>query len=170
MDSEGYVTITGRLKDIIIRGGENIHPLDIENCLIAHEAIADAAVCGVPDEKYGEVVAVFIVRRGGGLEITEDEVRSWVREKLSGHFGTSTLRLAHHNSGNEGVPRSWRGSPVPKYVFCIEDFPKTPSGKVQRFKLKERAMETLKKRATETPLREGAEDSVSCGISRRPII
>jgi acyl-CoA synthetase (AMP-forming)/AMP-acid ligase II len=86
MDAEGYVTITGRLKDIIIRGGENIHPLDIENCLIAHEAIADASVCGVPDDRYGEAVAVFVIRRQGGA-LDEDGVKSWVRTHLSGHLG-----------------------------------------------------------------------------------
>lgn len=87
MDSEGYFKITGRLKDIIIRGGENIHPVDIEDCLIAHEAIADASVCGIPDDTYGEAVAVFVVRRKEKVDIQEDEVRSWVRERLSGHFG-----------------------------------------------------------------------------------
>ena len=92
MDAEGYLTITGRMKEIIIRGGENIPPLDIENCLIAHDSIADASVCGVPDEHYGEAVAVFIVRREGKVEVGEDEVRDRVREKLGSHFGTISHR------------------------------------------------------------------------------
>ena len=92
MDQEGYVTITGRLKDIIIRGGENIHPLDIENALISHPSILDAAVCGVPDEMYGEVVAVFIVKRKESREdIKEHDVKKWVRDKLGGHFGEKRI-------------------------------------------------------------------------------
>ena len=86
MDAEGYVQITGRIKDIIIRGGENIHPLEIENCLLAHESVSEVSVVGLPDEKYGEIVAAFIVKRHDA-ELTADQVRSWVREKLSGHLG-----------------------------------------------------------------------------------
>lgn len=85
MDAEGYVKITGRIKDLIIRGGENIHPLEVENCLLAHDDVRDVSVAGLPDEKYGEVVAAFVHRHGSKL--TADEVRSWVREKLSGHLG-----------------------------------------------------------------------------------
>lgn len=92
MDAEGYVKITGRLKDLIIRGGENIHPLEIENCLIGHEAIVDASACGMPDEKYGEVVAVFIIVRKG-TTITADDARNWVRQKLSAHLGESPMVL-----------------------------------------------------------------------------
>ena len=86
MDEEGYVSITGRIKDLIIRGGENIHPLEVENCLLAHENVQEVSVVGLPDEKYGEVVAAFTHRKhGSGL--TVQEVRGWVREKLSGHVG-----------------------------------------------------------------------------------
>lgn len=112
IDAEGYVSITGRIKDLIIRGGENIHPLEIENCLFAHDRIAEVSVVGLPDEKYGEVVAAFIIHRHhlhpGEKEITIDEVRSWVRERMSHHL-------------------------VPKYVFFVKDYPKTASGKIREF-------------------------------------
>lgn len=86
MDAEGYVKITGRIKDLIIRGGENIHPLEIENCLLGHDDVREVSVVGLPDEKYGEVVAAFVVRRPGA-DLAVDEVRRWVREKLSSHLG-----------------------------------------------------------------------------------
>ena len=114
MDAEGYVAITGRIKDLIIRGGENIHPLEVENCLLSHEDVFEVSVVGLPDEKYGEVVAAFVhPRQGSGLEAKE--VRRWVREKLSGHL-------------------------VPKFVFWVSDYPKTASGKIQKFKLREDGM------------------------------
>lgn len=92
MDAEGYVKITGRIKDLIIRGGENIHPLEVENCLLSHDDVGQSSVVGLPDEKYGEVVAAFVVpRQGSGL--TADSVRTWVREKLSGHLGMYPVAL-----------------------------------------------------------------------------
>ena len=117
MDEEGYVSITGRIKDLIIRGGENIHPLEIENCLLGHDDVRDVSVVGLPDEKYGEVVAAFIIKHGSAM--TADEVRNWVREKLSGHL-------------------------VPKYIFWVEDYPKTASGKIQKFKLREDGVQLLR--------------------------
>lgn len=90
MDEEGYIRITGRIKDLIIRGGENIHPLEIENCLFAHSAIAEASVVGLPDDKYGEVVAAFVVRHSHSREgalLEASVVREWVRERLSSHLG-----------------------------------------------------------------------------------
>jgi acyl-CoA synthetase (AMP-forming)/AMP-acid ligase II len=128
MDEEGYVSITGRIKDLIIRGGENIHPLEVENCLLAHPAVSNASVVGLPDERYGEVVAAFIVphtlaKGNDAVEehgtLTADEARQWVRQQLSGHL-------------------------VPKYVFWVDDYPKTASGKIQKFKLKEIGLEMLK--------------------------
>jgi len=121
MDEKGYIKITGRIKDLIIRGGENIHPLEIENCLLAHDSIMEASCVGLKDERYGEVVAAF-VRRADGHRLRIDEVQAWVRERLSNHL-------------------------VPKYVFWTEDFPKTASGKIQKFKLQELG-ESLRK---ETP-------------------
>jgi TBC1 domain family member 8/9 len=114
MDEEGYVAITGRIKDLIIRGGENIHPLDVENCLFAHPKVAEVSVVGLPDEKYGEVVAAFVIprKKAGEERISIEEVKSWVRERLSHHL-------------------------VPKYVFFVEEYPKTASGKIQKFKLRD---------------------------------
>lgn len=93
MSADGYVTITGRIKDLIIRGGENIHPLEIENCLFAHPGVSNVSVVGVPDQRYGEVVAAFIVPHQEGDEhrVTPDEIRSWVRSKLSNHLGKFPL-------------------------------------------------------------------------------
>lgn len=131
MDADGYVEITGRIKDLIIRGGENIHPLEIENCLFQNPLVGEVSVVGVPDDKYGESVGAFIVPAKGvrvedrdefGKEeaevgegvLTEEAVRAWVRERLSGHL-------------------------VPKHVFWVEEYPKTASGKIQKFKLREMA-------------------------------
>jgi acyl-CoA synthetase (AMP-forming)/AMP-acid ligase II len=90
MDSEGYVKITGRIKDLIIKGGENIHPLEVENCLFAHPKVKEVSVVGLPDERYGEVVAAFIVKQSE-THIKADEIRDWVREKLSHHLGKLIL-------------------------------------------------------------------------------
>lgn len=89
MSPDGYISITGRIKDLIIRGGENIHPLEIENSLLAHPAVGDISVVGVPDEKYGEVVGAFIITKDADKSKapSEDEIRNWVREKLSNHLG-----------------------------------------------------------------------------------
>ncbi|KAL5606676.1 uncharacterized protein BROUX77_003869 [Berkeleyomyces rouxiae] len=120
MDEKGFVKITGRIKDLIIRAGENIHPLEIENCLIQHPKIKDASAVGVPDSKYGESVAVFVIARPGIKtpnedtnidEITETEVKNWVKHKLSAHL-------------------------IPKYVYWVKEYPKTASGKIQKFKLR----------------------------------
>lgn len=86
MDSGGYIKITGRIKDLIIKGGENIHPLEVENCLFSRPAVKEVSVVGLPDERYGEVVAAFVIPVTG-MSITEEEVRTWVREKLSHHLG-----------------------------------------------------------------------------------
>jgi len=111
IDPEGYVSITGRIKDLIIRGGENIHPLEVENCLLASPKISEVSVVGLPDAKYGEVVAAFVIRKHhlqpGEEPITVDEVRSWVKERMSHHL-------------------------VPKYVFFVAEYPKTASGKIRK--------------------------------------
>ncbi|KAL9023537.1 MAG: hypothetical protein Q9180_008193 [Flavoplaca navasiana] len=127
MSPQGYLKITGRIKDLIIRGGENIHPLEIENCLLAHPIVKDASVVGLPDERYGEVVAAFVVRNtgagvgGAGNDKMEEEIRNWVKEKLSHHL-------------------------VPKYIFWVDDYPKTASGKIQKFKLREEGVRLLSER------------------------
>jgi acyl-CoA synthetase (AMP-forming)/AMP-acid ligase II len=123
MDAAGYVAITGRIKDLILRGGENIHPLEVETCVCRHPAVRDVAVVGVPDDRYGEVVAAFVARREGaeGARLDEDAVRRWVAASMSSHL-------------------------VPKYVFWIDEFPKTASGKVQKFKLRDLAKERLREK------------------------
>ncbi|KAF5133095.1 putative acyl-CoA synthetase YngI [Metarhizium anisopliae] len=130
MDEQGFVTITGRIKDLIIRGGENIHPLEVENCLFQLDGVMEVSVVGVPDERLGETVAAFIVpHRGwkgddgqhageGDKVLKKDAVREWVRSKLSSHL-------------------------VPKHVFWVDDYPKTASGKIQKFKLRDMAVKIL---------------------------
>jgi fatty-acyl-CoA synthase len=113
----GYYKITGRLKEMIIRGGENIYPREIEEFLFTHPAIEQSAVVGVPDPKYGEELCAWIrVREGAALD--EDEVRTFCRE-----------RLAHFK--------------VPRYVKFVGEFPQTVTGKIQKFKIRERMMEEL---------------------------
>ncbi|KAI9852640.1 MAG: Acyl-CoA synthetase member 2 mitochondrial [Vezdaea acicularis] len=118
IDAEGYIKITGRIKDLIIRGGENIAPLEVESCLLSYPNVAEVSVVGVPDERYGEAVAAFVVKGG---EVSVDEVKGWVRQKLSRQL-------------------------VPKYVLWIqeEDIPKTTSGKIQKFKLRELAVAKIR--------------------------
>lgn len=90
MSPDGYITITGRIKDLIIRGGENIHPLEIENCLLTCPGVANVSVVGVPDERYGEVVAAFVIPRERDGAVNEAEtIREWVRKGLSHHLGES---------------------------------------------------------------------------------
>jgi acyl-CoA synthetase (AMP-forming)/AMP-acid ligase II len=96
MSPDGYITITGRIKDLIIRGGENIHPLEIENCLLTCPGVADVSVVGVPDERYGEVVAAFVIPQEQNSEATqEDTIREWVRHGLSHHLGKNCRCVFH---------------------------------------------------------------------------
>jgi fatty-acyl-CoA synthase len=111
MDERGYCTVEGRLKDMIIRGGENIYPREIEELLFGHEAVGDVAVVGIPDPKWGEVVAAF-VRPAPGHTPSENELFSYVRERLA----------------PQKAPIHW--------VF-VEEFPLTPSGKIQKFVLRD---------------------------------
>jgi fatty-acyl-CoA synthase len=109
MDERGYVRFVGRLKEMIVRGGENIYPREIEDVLFEHPAVADVAVVGVPDARYGEEVAAFIRLHG---EVTEDELREYTRARLAPFK----------------CPRHWR---------IVDEFPLTGSGKVQKFALTE---------------------------------
>ena len=86
MDVTGYVRITGRIKDLIIRGGENVHPLEIENCVLAMEQVEDVSVVGVKDAHYGEVVGAFVIKSNIGGALTGKDIRAWVREHLSRHL------------------------------------------------------------------------------------
>ena len=139
MDEEGYVRITGRLKDIIIRGGENIHPLDVENVLLAHPDVGEVSAYGLPDERYGEVVSVSVIRKPG-TTLSDDDIRTFVREKLANHFG----RLCLMDSLMLSIIDRLLTEIVPKHIFWTDALPKTPSGKIQRFKLRKDAIQTLR--------------------------
>jgi len=112
MDARGFVRITGRVKEMIIRGGENLFPVEIENALLEHEAIAEVAVVGIPDEKWGERVACFMRSPGHGTQPGEAELRAFVRERLS----------------PQKTPQHW---------VWVEQWPLTGSGKIQKFRLRE---------------------------------
>ena len=92
MDEDGYVKITGRIKDLIIKGGENIHPLEVENCIFGLDAVKEVSVVGLADGRYGEVVAAFVVKQEG-KGVTAEEVRTWVREQLSHHLGMQDVLI-----------------------------------------------------------------------------
>ncbi len=113
----GYFRITGRIKDMVIRGGENIYPREIEEFLYTHPAIQDVAAVGVPDVKYVEEVAAWI-RLKPGMNLTEDELRQYCR----GH-------LAHYK--------------IPRYIRFVTEFPQTVTGKIQKFKIREIMIEEL---------------------------
>jgi fatty-acyl-CoA synthase len=117
VDEDGYYRITGRIKDMIIRGGENIYPREIEEFLYTMPGIEDAQVVGVPDPKYGEVVGAFI-RLKSGAEMTEGDVQEFCR-----------ARMARYKA--------------PKYVFFVDEYPMTASGKIQKYKLRDTAAEKL---------------------------
>jgi fatty-acyl-CoA synthase len=117
MDDQGYLNIVGRSKDMVIRGGENVYPREIEEFLYTHEGIADVSVVGVPDERYGEELCAWVVARPGA-ELNEDAVREYCRG-----------RLAHFK--------------VPRYVIFVDEFPMTVTGKVQKFKMREASIERL---------------------------
>jgi fatty-acyl-CoA synthase len=114
MDEGGYVRITGRAKDMIIRGGENVYPREVEEFLYTHPEISDVQVYGVPDEKYGEGVAAA-VRKRQGSELSVEDVREYCRGEI-----------AHYK--------------IPAYVDFVEDYPMTASGKIQKYRLREAAV------------------------------
>jgi fatty-acyl-CoA synthase len=118
MDAEGYVNITGRIKDMVIRGGENIYPREIEEFLYTHPDIVDAQVIGVPDEKYGEELMAWIKLRPGAPPLTASDVRTFC-----------TGRLAHYK--------------IPRYVHLTDDFPMTVTGKIRKIEMRERAIGLL---------------------------
>lgn len=117
MDENGYVRITGRLKDMIIRGGENIYPREIEEFLYTHPKILDVQVVGVPDRFFGEEVAAWMILRDGETA-TEEEIREFCAGKISRHK-------------------------IPKYLFFTKEYPMTASGKIQKFKLREQSLNLI---------------------------
>ena len=121
VDEHGYFRITGRIKDMIIRGGENIYPKEIEEFIYTHPSVEDVQVIGVPSEQYGEeIMACIIVKKGASL--TDEEIRDYVRTHMARHK-------------------------VPAYVWFMKEFPVTASGKVQKYKLREMAKQEILKRS-----------------------
>ncbi|SNR41868.1 fatty-acyl-CoA synthase [Haloechinothrix alba] len=118
MDDEGYVQITGRIKDMIIRGGENIYPREIEEFLHTHPDIVDAQVIGVPDERYGEETMAWVILRDGAEPMTAESLREF-----------ATGRLTHYK--------------IPRYVHVVDEFPMTVTGKVRKVDMREQAREIL---------------------------
>ena len=117
MDGEGYVNIVGRIKDLIIRGGENISPREVEDLLYSHPDIAEVQVIGVPSERYGEVVMAWVKPRDGAV--------------LSGE---GLGDYCHGKIATFKIPRHWK---------LVESFPMTVTGKVQKFRMRELAIEEL---------------------------
>jgi fatty-acyl-CoA synthase len=117
VDAEGYYKITGRLKDMIIRGGENIYPREIEEFLYTHPDIADVQVLGVPDERFGEEVMAWVMLKSDA-QASPEEIREFCRGKI-----------AHYK--------------VPRYVKIADEFPMTVTGKIQKFRMREMAVAEL---------------------------
>jgi fatty-acyl-CoA synthase len=118
MDAEGYVNIVGRIKDMIIRGGENIYPREVEEFLYTHPDILDAQVIGVPDEKFGEELMAWVRLRPGAEPITAEDLRAFCEGKL-----------AHYK--------------VPRYLKIVDEFPMTVTGKVRKVQMREVSVEEL---------------------------
>jgi fatty-acyl-CoA synthase len=118
MDSDGYVAITGRIKDMVIRGGENVYPREIEEFLYTHPDVLDAQVIGVPDAVYGEELMAWVRLRPGASALTAQDLRAF----CSG-------QLAHYK--------------IPRYVHVVDEFPMTVTGKVRKVEMRERAVEIL---------------------------
>ncbi|MDD4951431.1 MAG: AMP-binding protein [Desulfovibrionaceae bacterium] len=113
LDQDGYLSITGRLKDMIIRGGENVYPREIEEYLYAMEGVSDVQVVGVPSRRYGEEVGAFVIPKAGA-DLEPEDVRDFCRGRISWHK-------------------------IPRYVAFVDSYPMTASGKIQKYKLREQA-------------------------------
>ena len=121
MDEEGYLRITGRIKEMIIRGGENIYPAEIEAFFHQHPEVAEAAVFGVPDDRLGEEVGAW-VRLHAASRLTPEELREFAKG-----------RIAHFK--------------VPRYLWIVEEFPTTVTGKIQKYRIAEIVADRLKQSA-----------------------
>ena len=117
MDEDGYVNISGRIKDMVIRGGENVYPREIEEFLYTHPAVKDVQVIGVPDERYGEELCAWVILNDGA-ETTEQQIKDYCKGQI-----------AHYK--------------IPRYVMFVEGWPMTVSGKVQKYKMRETSIEKL---------------------------
>ena len=118
MDENGYFKITGRIKDMIIRGGENIYPKEIEDFIYTHPSVKDVQVIGVPDEQYGEEIMACVILKEG-CSLTADELKEYVRSHMAKHK-------------------------TPRYVEFVDEFPLNAAGKVLKYKMREWAVEKLK--------------------------
>ena len=117
VDADGYYKITGRSKDMIIRGGENVYPREIEEFLYTNPKVADVQVIGVPDQRFGEEIMAWVLLRAG-QEATEEEIRDFCRG-----------RIAHYK--------------VPRYVKFVSEFPMTVTGKIQKYVMREVSIQEL---------------------------
>src|SRR5699024_7876820 len=118
MDEQGYVQVTGRMKDMVIRGGENIYPREIEEFLYTHPDILDAQVIGVPDKKYGEELMAWIRLRNGAPKLTAEALRKFAIGSLAKYK-------------------------IPRYVHVVESFPTTVTGKVRKIEMRNTAIQLL---------------------------
>ena len=124
IDAEGYGNIVGRLKDMVIRGGENVYPREIEEYLYRHPKVEEVAVVGVPDPKFGEEICAW-VKLKPGESATEDEIKNFCKGQI-----------AHYK--------------VPRYVRFVTEFPMTVTGKVQKFQIRDAMIEELKLEVAKT--------------------
>ncbi|MGQ7263508.1 AMP-binding protein [Vreelandella sp. V005] len=118
MDEEGYIQIVGRIKDMVIRGGENVYPKEIEEFLYAHPAISEVQVTGVPDKKYGEELIAWVKLNSSAGDVTAEELREYCKGKIT-HFK------------------------IPRYFKFVDEFPMTVTGKIQKFKMREISIQEL---------------------------
>ena len=124
MDAQGYVNIVGRIKDMVIRGGENLYPREIEEFLYRHPQVQDVQVVGVPDSRYGEELCAWIIAKPG-QSVTEDDIRAFCQGQI-----------AHYK--------------VPRYIRFVDAFPMTVTGKIQKFKIRETMMQQLQLQPEQT--------------------
>jgi fatty-acyl-CoA synthase len=127
LDEEGYCNIVGRIKDMIIRGGENLYPREIEEFLYRHPEIKDVQVVGVSDQKFGEELCAWVILQDN-VATTEDDIRNFCRGQIS-----------HHK--------------IPRYIRFVDEFPLTVTGKVQKFRIRDHMEQELKQPDESTPLR-----------------
>jgi fatty-acyl-CoA synthase len=118
MDSGGYVNITGRIKDIVVRGGENISPREVEEFLYTHPEVRDVQVVGVPDVRYGEELCAWVILRDGVSGLTPEAVREFAGGRLAAYK-------------------------IPRYVLVVDEFPMTVTGKVRKVEMRERSVDML---------------------------
>jgi fatty-acyl-CoA synthase len=117
MDEEGYINIVGRIKDLVIRGGENVYPREIEEFLYTHPKVSDVQVIGVPDPKYGEEIMAWIKLKPGE-QVTEDELKAFCNGQI-----------AHYK--------------IPRYIKFVDAFPMTVTGKIMKFQMREQSTKEL---------------------------